>query len=363
MLCILRYGSAQGIDPADFDDSDSADLLTALVAERLNGNPAITHQNAVRAWNRLAASTQGWPKRILTQVRRRNDYILSWNGLPPWAEAACLRFVDRHATSDPFDLSRPMKVWRPETRKTYLVLLRRFLSMLVRAGCDLSETRSLADIATFEMAELGLRWMLRRSDNCRGYVMAANIAVLLSQVALNPEMKAKLTGSEKTANETVATTLSSLAARLHSEQGLSTKTRDRLVPLKDDANLGKLFLLPFGIEREITQSTKDRRREAILLQWAVALMILTFCPLRISTICSISDRHLVWSRPNKRGDLSLELEGSMLKNGEQASIPLPKECARLIQIYTDKYRRVLVKGETYYLFPGATWRLNRNLPV
>lgn len=354
VLCIMRYASAQNIRPVDFGDAANESLLAALIAERLNGDPTITHQNAVRAWNRLARAGGGWPSTLLTSKRRRNDYVLPWSALPPWVEAACLRFVDRNSTSDPFDLSRPMKAWRPQTRKTYLALLRRFLSMLVRAECDLGMTRSLGDIATFEMAERGLRWMLQRSNNSRGYVMAANTAVLLAQIALNPDMKDKLTDREKTANEAVAETLSTLATRLHSEQGLSGKTRDRLVPLKDETNLGKLFLLPFGIEREIAQSRKSGRRVAILLQWAVALMILTFCPLRISTICSISDRHLVWSRPNKRGELSLELEGSMLKNGEQASVPLPKECARLIQIYTDKYRRFLVKGETSYLFPGAS---------
>ena len=43
----------------------------------------------------------------------------------------------------------------------------------------------------------------------------------------------------------------------------------------------------------------------------------------------------------------------MLKYGEQASIPMPKECGRLIQFYTEKYRRLLVDGETSYLFPGS----------
>ena len=230
--CILRYGSAQGTSPVDFADAASENLLAALIAERLNGNPIITCQNAVRVWNRLATSEPGWPKTLLTPIRRRKIYILPWRSLPDWAEAACLRFVDRRSTSDPFDLSRPMKVWRPQTRKTYLVLLRRFLSMLVRAGYDLSGTRSLPDIATFEMAERGLRWLLEKSNNSRGYVMAANTAVLLSQIALNPAMKDRLTDSEKLENEAVAAALSSLATRLHSEHGLSAKTSGAARPIE-----------------------------------------------------------------------------------------------------------------------------------
>ena len=51
--CIMKFCSAQDILPAEFDDEASARLLAALVAERLNGNPPITHQNAVRSSNWL----------------------------------------------------------------------------------------------------------------------------------------------------------------------------------------------------------------------------------------------------------------------------------------------------------------------
>src|SRR5262249_33685657 len=47
--CILQFCSAQNIEPQDFDDAASEMLLQALRDERLNGNPKITHQNAVRA--------------------------------------------------------------------------------------------------------------------------------------------------------------------------------------------------------------------------------------------------------------------------------------------------------------------------
>ena len=54
----------------------------------------------------------------------------------------------------------------------------------------------------------------------------------------------------------------------------------------------------------------------------------TFCPLRISTLCSITDRNLVWSRTGQRGELALEMDASQLKGKEPASVPLPPECAR-----------------------------------
>ena len=354
MRPILQYCSAQGLLPSQFDAAHNLKLQAALVAERLNGDPIITHQNAVRCSNHLKLTIPGWPIEFLTSVRRQEIIIRPWVHFPVWVEAACRAFVERSTTCDPFDLSRPMKKWRPRTCKTYLRLLRGFFSMLDRADFDLRNAGKLRDVATLEVAEIGLRWMLAQSKQKRGYVTAAMTARLLSQIARNPDMKGKLDEAEKAANDAVARNLSELAGRLHSERGLSGKTRDRLAPLKDEANLSKLFLVPFGIEREIAKSKKSDRRLALLAQWAVALMILTFCPLRISTLRALEDRHFVWSLPNQRGELSLKIEAELLKNNEQQDIPLPKECARLIRLYLRDYRHLLVKGSTTFLFPGAT---------
>jgi integrase len=353
--CILQFCSAQNIEPENFDDAASQRLLQALTDERLNGNPKKTHQTAVRAWNWLQACIPGWPCTRLTPPRYTKYYMLSWVELPTWAESACNEFVFQRTTTDPFDLSRRMKTWRPWTERTYLTHLRRFLSMLVHAGCDLRKTKSLKDVVTIQMAERGLRWMIEeRNGKERGHVMAANICSLLAQIALNPDGKDELSSREKSANAARSRRLSELATRLHSEAGLSPKTRERLAPLKDEANLAKLFLLPFGLERQTIKSRKLRRRLALIVQWALALMILTFCPLRILTLCSITDRNLVWSRAGQRGELTLELEASQLKGKEPASIPLPPECARLMRLYLRDYRHLLVRGETQFVFPGAT---------
>jgi len=353
--CILQFCSAQNIEPQDFDDAASERLLQALRDERLNGNPKITHQNAVRAWNWLQARIPGWPCTRLTPPRYAKHYVLSWAELPAWAKPACNDFVFRRTTTDPFDLSRPMKTWRPHTEDTYMTHLRRYLSMLVHAGCDLRKTKSLKDVVGINMAERGLRWMVEeRNAKKRGHVMAANICTLLAQIALSTDGKAELSSKEKSANAARSRQLSELAVRLHSEAGLSQKTRERLAPLKDEANLAKLFLLPFGLERQTIKSRKLRRRLALIVQWALALMILTFCPLRILTLCGITDRNLVWSRAGQRGELTLELEASQLKGKEPASIPLPPECARLMRLYLRDYRHLLVRGETQFVFPGAT---------
>ncbi len=350
--CILYYCSAQSILPPDFGDVECAKMLDALNAERLNGNPVVIHQNATRNWRRLG---KAFPELQLQQVfsPRQTVSILPWTAFPAWVEKVCRAFIDRSTTSDAFDLSKPMKKWRPRTVETYLKLLQRYFSMLQHAGFDLAAAGDFRDVVVYGVVELGLRWLLSNSKKKRGQVTAANIATLLSQIAKNPEMKSQLSADEKLANEVLANQLSELSTRLFSEKGLSGQTHGRLAPLKEETNLAKLFLLAFGIEREIKKSKRAGRRLALLVQWALVLMVLTFCPLRISTICRLQDHHLVWSRPNRRGDLSLILEGDMLKNGEPQTIPLPKEVDRLLKLYLDDYRHLLVTGDTTFLFPGA----------
>ncbi len=358
--CMMRYGSAQNILPEHFDDDVSASLLAALVNERLNGDPIVTHQNAVRASNWLGFNAPGWRIPHLTPPRYANQYIEPWANLPPWCEVITGAFIDRGTTADPFDLSRPMNAWRPATIKTYEILLRRFFSMAKQVHDDLGRPRAWREVATFTFAERVLKWGIARNGGKRGQVMAANIAVLLAQIAENPEAKAKLTPEEKIGNEAVAAELLQLAGRLHKSKGLSAKVRARVSQFKDESNLAKLFLLPFALEREVTRGRMKRRTLALQAQWTVALMLLTFCPLRIFTIARIADRHLKWSQPKRRGELTLELEGDMLKAGEPASIPLPRECARVIKLYSEKHRSALFKCDTDLLFPSEKTGASKN---
>ncbi|MFM9938679.1 MAG: hypothetical protein ACKVP7_04185 [Hyphomicrobiaceae bacterium] len=358
--CMMRYGSAQNTSPEQFDDEASASLLVALVNERLNGNPPTIHQNAVRCSNWLRTHVLGWSVPHLTPPRYGRHYIEKWEKLPRWCKEITAAFLDRSTTADPFDLSRPMKAWRPATIKTYETLLRRYFSIAQQVYDDLDRPREWRDVANFAFAEPILKWLIARNDGKRGQVMAANIAVLLAQLANTLDGKEKLAPDQKAANGSIANELLQLASRLNTSKGLSQKARSRVSPFKDEANLSKLILFPFGLARQIARSKWKRRKLALLAQWAMALMLLTFCALRISTLSRLSDRHLRWSKPGRRGDLTLELEGEMLKNGEPATVPVPRECAQLIKLFCDAYRPALFNRETEFLFPSEKSKTSKS---
>lgn len=181
-------------------------------------------------------------------------------------------------------------------------------------------------------------------------MLASLISRLLAQVS--GDAVAWPSEADRTAN---VEALLKIAKNLEAKAGLSKKNRQRLVPLRDQGNLARLFLLPFALAKPLRGIKAPTPRQLLLMQWALALMILTFCPLRIGTLCALRlDRHLVWSRPNMRGDLTLEFETGELKNDDPASLPLPRECADLIRVFLAHFRPAVSKGPSPFLFPSRS---------
>lgn len=351
--CMARYGSACAVSPDHVDEHFSAALLKALIEERLNKNPRIIHQNALRRWNVLVVTVDGWPQKKLQIPTYRKQTAEPWSSYPASLLAEIDEFFDKKTTSDPLDLDKPLTSWSAATIKYYRACLRRFLSQVVKCGTRHEDLRGVSDIlkqdtilAAFEKA--GLR------TEAAGRAGGARTAKVLLQLAQFAELRPTESEENKSRFKAVSDMLRPLATRLHKTRKRSTKNRERLSPLKHERNLAGLFLLPFALERELKKVKTPDRRDALLMQWAVALMILVFCPLRIESLCSLRiDRHLRWSGDDMSGDLNLEFAEGELKNGQAATLPLPRECARIIRAYVRRFKHLLSTPDDPHLITGA----------
>jgi integrase len=138
-----------------------------------------------------------------------------------------------------------------------------------------------------------------------------------------------------------------------SKQGLSSKSKTRLIPFRDETNIVRLFLLPNRLREAVTSGEIKGRHAALRIQQAVALSILTYCPLRIGNLAALElDRHLRWTQPGMSGKLFVLLSGTEVKNDIDLAYPLPKECAELVRIYVRDYRDGLCLPSSSFLFPG-----------
>jgi hypothetical protein len=133
--------------------------------------------------------------------------------------------------------------------------------------------------------------------------------------------------------------------------------------MRDERNLARLFLLPGKIRKEIAGRSAITRADALLMQHAVALMILTYAPVRIGNLAPIHvERNLRWSGPNMTGTLVLDIDGAEVKNGQTLSFPLPADCADLVRDYLRSYQPRLVRSPSPYS-SRATFPAGRSAPT
>ena len=110
--------------------------------------------------------------------------------------------------------------------------------------------------------EHGLRFLLKRNGD-GPMPSAADLATLLGKVAKY---------WVRAPAESVAM-INRYARRVRPPiSGLGAKNRKRLAPLRDERNLARLFLLPNKIRKEIEKKSRLTRADALLMQYAVALI-------------------------------------------------------------------------------------------
>jgi integrase len=339
----FRYCSARGVEPAAVDDLVTTQFLQALTDETLVKDPRVNHQNLCRVWNRMRGLVPGWPGVTLTERRYADHYTLPWSSFPVSFREDVEAYLARLGNDDILDLSSPPRPLKPRTLKAYQYELRRFASALVHQGHEARCITSLAYLVDLKHVEQGLRFLLKRNGD-RPMPSAADLATLLGKVAKY---------WVRAPAESVAM-INRYARRVRpSISGLGAKNRKRLVPLRDERNLARLFLLPNKIRKEIEKNCRLTRADALLMQYAVALIVLTYAPIRISNLAALHvEKNLRWSGREMGGTLVIDIDGASVKNGQTLSFPLPPICADLVRLYLREYQPRLAIGGSPYLFPS-----------
>ena len=339
----FRYCSALGIDPSDVTDSIAGQFRQALVDKSFVKDPRVNHQNLCRLWNRMIGVVPNWPERRLAVPCYTNHYIFPPEAFPPalWADVDA--WLRRQAHDDILALDASPEPLAPRTIKQYRYSVRAFASMLVRRGHNPKAITSLAYLVRPKNVQDGLRFLLDRHGSNKRLRSAADHAILLRKIA-------KYWVKAPKNAEIIAQFARNLMPR---GDGVGKKNRQRLVPLRDERNLVRLFLLPGKIRKNVERGPNVTRRQALQMQFAVALIILTYAPLRIGNLAGLHiERHLRWSGAGMTGTLVFDIEGGEVKNGQTLSFPLPADAADLIRLYLREYQPRLTGDPSPFLFPS-----------
>lgn len=341
MSRLFRFCSGRHIQPAEVTDAVMDAFEDALRVETLIKDPRVTRQNACRAWNRLAGTVPGWPQVGLIVPRYADIYILPWSAFPASFAADVNRHLSRLEQVDLLDLNAPPRALRRRTLENYRYQLRRFASMLVHQGHAPEMIVNVAYLVEPRHVEDGLRFLLARRT-VKPRRSAFDLATLLMNVARH------WAGAPREDVDIIARFAKNVRPL---GDGLGRKNRERLAPLRDERNLARLFILPGKIRKEVEARRGSRRDDALIMQHAVALSILTYAPIRIGTLSILrADRHLRWSAPRMGGELVIDIDGDETKNDQSLSFPLPPDCSSLIRLYLTRYHPRLATGDNPYLF-------------
>ena len=336
-----RYCSTLGISPRDVDDGIAAAFLAAMEDDGLIRKPRQVHRTMCVMWNRAVQAVSLLLP--LAVPKYRKDYSLPWADFLPSLRDEIAAYLARLSGEDLLSEGdfRPL---RAASIQSYDRLFRAFFSALVQRGHDVSSLRSLTDIVAVETVKNGLRFFLDRADG-KKTKQAYHIARLLLAVA---RYWVKV-------NDDHLKRLREICRRLDpGKTGLTQKNRDRLRQFDNPVNVRALLMLPQKVWARHKAGANLTRAAALQVQSALAVEILLMVPMRVSNLAGLDlDRSILRTRVKGCSVTHLAVAAEHVKNGIAVEAELPAETVKLLDLYLERFRPLLLAHPSSYLFPNS----------
>jgi len=316
--------------------------LEALVEESFVKDPEETIRATIYAWNRAGTETSNWPEiRLNRRPTRQENWTLQLHEFPQSFQQDLNNWISRLRGDDPLAEDAVPRPLRPTTLKHRTFQVRMFASALVHRNMPperMTDLSILVEPANFREA---LRFMLERNDN-KPTESIYGCATALKHVA---EHYVKVPSDQ-------LNQLQQICSRIKVKtRGLTAKNRKRLSQFDDPANVAAFLQLPEKLES--LASRLDGRKTAVIMQMAIAIELLTMCPLRISNLASLKlGETIYWTRPGRQGRLIISIPPEIVKNNQPISFEVHKEIVPRLIRYLDNYRSLLFDDSGDWLFPG-----------
>jgi integrase len=395
--CSVHALPPEAVGPATLDAFE-----TWLVERTLQRHPHKRARRTASTWNWASKNVPGWPSVRLTRPDMSDHYALPWDAYPASLQADVQSFIDRLAKTNDDDLleaafdeadpghtgRRLRYALRPRTLQTRRDCIKVALAALVASGIPPESLTALRDlfqplartqmIIAFHRRRTWERLVARRGDDENAQIRLQdvtssnlfNIAETLRQIAryhcdLPAPQVARIAGWVR-------------AVTLRRQLSMSEKNSQRLSALVQPRNYALLLHLPAKLLREAVELAKTPRKvsrlrkpgnlakcdpyrqaAARLVMHAVALEILTVCPVRRSNLAQLRlDQHLQRARPGAPIH-EIYVPSDEVKNSEPVAVPISSETAQFIETYLRDYRPHLAAPGNPFLFPGRGQQARR----
>ena len=268
------YCSRIGLSAEDVTPDTLIGFKAALEAEEVVKDPAEIVSNTISKWNGALRDVLGWPQQKLCEPNKEIPLARPLSDFPASFQADVETWYQKMSDPDPLDEDAPVKPLRPATLAHRLYTFRSFASALVACGhYALAEITSLGALLQPDAFKAGIRFFHDRSGGKtqRIHNMARNL---------------RLIGKNHCGlDEVTLAQLEAICKRLDpgKRHQMTDRNRKRLAQFDDPANVAKLLHFP---EREeawaLLQTNPFRKAKG--MERAVAVSLLIFCGLRITTL-------------------------------------------------------------------------------
>jgi integrase len=317
-------------------------FITDLENDSLIERPRSIHRTACLVWNAAGAGIPAWPKEQLTVPDYRDFYVLSWTTFPPSLKTELDAYLARLGDKDPL-AEHDFRPLRATSIATRLTQIREFISAAVHGGHDPQALTSLADLVALDTVQQGVGFIRDRS----GKRTTRHVHQIICAIKAMAQHWVKV-------DEAHLKRLQLISRRANpGRPGMTSKNQDRLRQFNDQVNVDALLTLPDRILAKMPSGTPPSYKQALEVQTAVAIGILLMIPMRLRNLKNLNmDDHLIRTRAS--GVVHLAVKGSEVKNEVNIEALLPTPTIRLLDEYFQRYRPVLVRNPSPWVFPGET---------
>jgi integrase len=305
--------------------------------------PREAYLDACRAWNRAVERYRHWPAFRVRVADRRNRYALDWAAFPASLKADIDAMARAAISPDPISATSRRPI-RPVSAETRVGMLRAFASALVHQGRDPRSLRGIRELVELDAARLGLAFVYNRAGKTTTPHLH-QLAKLLCTVARHwvgvPEAHLQ--------------ELQSLRKRLDpGRHGMTDKNRTTLRCFEDERLVDRFLSLPARVWRRHRHEPDLKMAEAVALQIAFAIELLTMAPVRCRNLASIRlDQNIIDNGAGRQRRVHLFFPREDVKNEAELEFELPASTIALLDEYLTRVRPVLLRVRSPYLFPGA----------
>jgi integrase len=339
---LMHRCSELGVAPQDVAQETFERFADELEHFGLRSSPRQAYRDACRAWNWAVNNVPGWPRTIIVVPDRRNRYSRPWESFPPSLKSDIDAMLEAAISPDLLSPTsrRPIKAISARSR---LTLLRRLASALVVRGRDPLTLHSIADLVDPEAVREGLRFFLERSGGKRtaDIHQTAKLMCTLAKhwVGVPADHLAELVVIRRRLDP--------------GRHGMTAKNRAALRCFEDEVLVEKFVDLSETIARRHRNRSDIKVRDAVEVQIALAIELLTVAPVRCGNLASIHlDCNLVRIGASKDAQVHLHFPADAVKNEIELEFPLPRSTIDLLDLYVSKFRPELVRAANDWLFPG-----------